>query len=81
MCDLPSGDAVWGAVLRSEGFIKQTLPRICPDCYSAADFARDHPEGVYVLAFGGHVATMIDGRLLDSWNSENEIPIYYFRRS
>lgn len=81
LCDLPSSDAVWGAVLRSAGFERYGISNTCPDCYTAADFARDHPRGVFVLAFGGHVATIRHGVLLDSWNSENEIPIYYFRRS
>ena len=81
MCDLPSSDAVWGAVLRDYHFKRHGLPNSCPECYTARDFAVDHPRGVYVLAFGGHVATIRDGELLDSWNSENEVPIYYFRRS
>ena len=80
MCDLPSSDAVWGAVLKDHGFFRFALPNSCPECYTARDFAVDHPQGVYVLAFGGHVACLISGRLLDSWNSENETPIFYFRR-
>lgn len=79
-CDMPSGDAVWGAVLRSEGFQCYAIPNTCPDCYTAADFAVDHPEGVYVLAFGGHVATVRDGVLLDSWDSSGEVPVYYWVR-
>lgn len=80
MCDMPSSDAVWGAVLRSAGFRRYAIPNTCPDCYTASDFAVDHPHGVYVLAFGGHVATVRDGVLLDSWDSSNEVPIYYYSR-
>lgn len=79
-CDMPSADAVWGAVLRMYGFKRYTLPNSCPDCYTAEDFCHDHPHGVYVLAFGGHVATVRDGVLLDSWDSRAENPLYYFRR-
>lgn len=79
-CDMPSADATWGAVLRSAGFRRYAIPNICPSCYTAEDFAADHPEGVYVLAFGGHVATVRDGVLLDSWNSSGEVPIYYWER-
>ena len=78
MCDMPSADAVWGTVLRHYGFIRFAMPNNCPDCYCAADFAQDHPNGVYVLAFGGHVATVRDGLLLDSWDSSAEIPLYYY---
>ena len=79
VCDMPSGDATWGAVLRSAGFRRVVIPNACPDCYTAADFAADHPQGVYVLAFGGHVATVLDGELLDSWDSSGLVPVYYWR--
>ena len=78
MCDMPNADSVLGAVLRQEGFFRETIPNTCPDCYTAADFCRDHPRGVYVLAFGGHVAAVVDGDLYDSWNSLQEIPAYYW---
>lgn len=76
MGDMPSSDSVWGAVLRQNGFYRRTVPNSCPDCYTADDFCRDNPEGIFVLGFGGHVATVIDGDLYDSWNSSNEIPVY-----
>lgn len=76
MGDMPSSDSVWGAVLRQHGFYRKTLPNRCPDCYAVEDFCLDHPEGVYVLGFGGHVATVVDGNLYDSWDSRREIPIY-----
>ena len=78
MGDMPSSDAVWGAVLRQHGFQREAIPNTCPDCYTAEDFARDHPKGIYVLAFGGHVATVADGNIMDSWDSSQEIPQYYF---
>jgi len=80
MGDMPSSDAVWGSVLRQYGFYREAIPNTCPDCYTAADFAHDHPRGIYVLGFGGHVATVKDGDLFDSWDSSNEIPQYYWFR-
>ena len=81
MGDMPSSDSVWGAVLRQNGFYRQAIPNSCPDCYTAADFAWDNPRGTFVLGFGGHVATVEDGDLYDSWDSSNEIPVYvWFRR-
>ena len=74
MADMPSSDAVWGAVLRKNGFYRKAIPDTCPSCYTAADFCRDNPVGIYVLGFGGHVATVIDGNIYDSWDSSNEIP-------
>lgn len=80
MGDMPSSDAVWGAVLRQNGFYKDTIPNTCPDCYTAEDFCLDHPQGTFVLGFGGHVATVKDGVLYDSWDSSNETPIYFWFR-
>ena len=80
MADMPSSDSVWGAVLRMHGFYRKAIPNYCPDCYTAEDFAQDHPHGVYVLGFGGHVATIRDGILLDSWNSSDLSPQFYWYR-
>lgn len=76
MGDMPSSDSVWGAVLRQNGFYRMTIPNQCPDCYTAEDFCIDNPRGIFVLGFGGHVATVKDGTLFDSWDSSQEIPVY-----
>ena len=74
MGDLPNSDAVWGSVLRQNGFYRTSIPDTCPDCYSAEDFAEEHPIGVFVLGFGGHVATVKDGLIYDAWDSSHELP-------
>ena len=80
MGDMPSSDAVWGAVLRQHGFYREVVPNTCPDCYTARDFCIDHPKGVFVLAFGGHVACVRDGDLYDTWDSTNLYPQFYWYR-
>lgn len=80
MGDMPSSDSVWGAVLRQHGFYRRGIPNTCPDCYTAENFAIDYPQGIYVLGFGGHVATVIDGIIYDSWDSSHEIPQYFWFR-
>lgn len=80
MGDMPSSDSVWGSVLRQNGFYKKAISNTCPDCYTVQDFCEDHPAGTYVLGFGGHTATVVDGDLYDSWDSHNEIPIYVWYR-
>ena len=77
---MPSGNSIWGAYLKRKGFIRKWLPDTCPDCYTVEDFVKDFPRGVYVLGFGGHVATVIDGDLYDSWNSMQEVPVYFWYR-
>ena len=80
MGDLASSDSVWGALLRQHGFYRKAIPDTCPACYTARDFCEDHPKGTYVLGFGGHVATVVDGDLYDSWDSSMEIPQFVWYR-
>lgn len=80
MGDMPSSDSVWGSVLRQHGFYREAIPNQCPDCYTAEDFCIDNPYGTFVLGFGGHTATVIDGNLYDSWDSSQEIPQFVWYR-
>lgn len=81
MGDMPSGNSVWGAVLRQHGFYRYNLPETCPACYTFGDFATDHPQGTFVLGTGTHCATVRDGVLLDAWNSENEpVSFVWYRK-
>jgi hypothetical protein len=81
MHDWGNSDPVWGAYLRSKGFVRYVLPNTCPDCYTIEDFARDHKKGTYILGTGRHAAAVVDGVIYDSWNSSGEVPIFYFERS
>ena len=74
-------NAVYGSLLRQRGFVRAIIPNSCPECYSAYDFVRDHPDGIYVLGFSGHVAAVIDGELWDSWDSSDLIPTYYWKEA
>lgn len=80
--DLPNADSVWGPYLRDNGFRRYLIPDDCPDCYTVADFARDHPQGTYILSMPGrHVVAVIDGEYCDSWDSGNETPVYFWSRT
>ncbi len=76
MADMPSSNAVWGALLRQHGFRRGAISNDLPIDYNAEDFCRDNPTGVFVLGFTNHVATIVDGVLYDAWNSSFEIPEY-----
>ena len=80
MGDMPSSNSVWGAVLRQNGFSRMAIPNTCPDCYTMEQFAEDHPEGIYVVGTGNHVATILDGWIMDAWDSSMEVPVYYWQR-
>lgn len=80
MSDLPNSDSVWGTYLKNNGFVRHTIENSNPDCYTIGDFAADHPQGIYVLGTGSHAVTVIQGTILDAWDSSNECPIFYYSR-
>ena len=80
MGDLPSSNSVWGAVLRQHGFYRENIPNICPQCYTVEEFAMDNPVGTYVLGTGNHVVTVVDGDWYDTWDSKDEVPVYFWVR-
>lgn len=80
MFDMPSANSVWGGLLIKSGFTRHILPNECPECYSIHEFCTDHPKGTYVLATGTHVVTVIDGEYYDTWDSGDEVPVYYFEK-
>lgn len=80
-CDLPSANHVWGAYLKENGFERFVLPNTCPECYTVRDFCNDFKEGTYILALNGHVICVVDGDYYDSWDSGDEVPIYYWREA
>lgn len=80
MGNVPSADEVWGSVLRQNGFTKETIPNTCPDCYSIADFCKEHKIGTYVLGTGNHAVTAVDGNWFDTWDSGKEVPIYAWKK-
>ena len=80
MADMPSANSVTTAYLRNKGFQRKTIPDSCPNCYTIADFCKDHPKGTYIIGTGSHLTTVIDGDLWDSWDSSNECPVYYFEK-
>lgn len=75
---MPHNNAAWGAVLRQHGFIRKIIPNTCPNCYTIEDFCQEHPKGIYVLGTGTHAVAAIDGNYIDTWDSGNEIPVYYW---
>ena len=78
-CDMPSSNFVWGVYLRQRGAKQFLLPESCPSCITVRAFAERYPEGIYVIGTGEHAVTVIDGNWYDSWNSEGEIPTYFWK--
>lgn len=80
MKDMPSSNSVWGEYLTRKGFRREVIPNTCPACYSVREFCEEHPYGKYLLATGSHVIAVVDGDYYDTWDSGDEIPIYYWER-
>ena len=80
MDDIPSSNAVWGSLLHRRGYRQYVIPDTCPKCYSIKQFCKDYPEGLYLLATGTHVVAVKDGDYYDTWDSGDEVPIYYWRK-
>lgn len=78
LAKMPTTNEVWESYLLRLGFRRYDLPDMCPDCYTVADFARDHPAGVYILGTGSHAVTVKNGSIMDAWNCSQKIPRYYF---
>lgn len=80
MKDMPSSNHVWSTYLRDNGFVARVLPDTCPDCYTVIDFCNEHPTGTYLLAIGSHVVAVQNGDYFDTWDSGEELPIYYWQK-
>ena len=80
MMDWGNSNIVWDTYLRDCGFIRKVIPDTCPSCYTVRNFCRDNPHGIYILAMGNHTVAVIDGNYYDSWDSGNEVPIYYYKK-
>ena len=80
MGDWGNSNVVWDMYLRDCGFIRKVIPDTCPICYTIRDFCRDHPIGRFVLATGKHVIAVVDGDYYDTWDSGDEVPLYYYKK-
>lgn len=69
-------NTLWADYLKQHGFRRNTI--YVNDDYTAADFAADHPNGKYILGTGRHAIAVVDGNIIDAWDSSGEIPRYYF---
>ncbi len=78
LADMPSGNSVWASYLRKRGYTSIPIVNTCPDCFTVNEFCRINPFGKFLLATGNHVVTVVNGDHFDSWDSGNEVPMYYW---
>lgn len=80
MKDMPSSNEVWQSYLINKGFKRFIVPNTCPNCYTVKQFCEEHKNGIYLLATGSHVIAVIGGNYFDTWDSGNEVIIFYFHK-
>ena len=76
--DILSSNSLWMSYLKQRGLRREIIPDTCSDCYTINDFMIDHPEGRFIVGTGTHVVAVIDGNLYDTWDSGDEVPIYFW---
>lgn len=74
--DMPSSNAVWGEYLKRYGYTRQ----LAPEGITVGEFAENYHQGTYILALSGHVVCVQNGIVYDTWDSENEIVLYFWRK-
>lgn len=75
MADMPSANHVWGTYLRRKGFKCNVVD---PSVHTVRDFCDRHGVGTYILALDGHVVCVKGGDWIDTWDSGNKAPIYFW---
>ena len=78
--DMPNQDATLSLYLREKGFKRYAISNNCPVCYTIADFAKEYPEGEYIVLTSGHAVPVIDGDYYDAVDSGRDIPMYYWKK-
>lgn len=80
MCDMPSSKAVVNDFLHGRGFKRHLCLDTYPKKYTIEQFTNDYPFGKYLLATDSHVVPVINGNYIDTWDSGNEIPMFYWKK-
>ena len=78
--DMPSSNRVWHEYLKTEGYKRHPIPDDCPTCYTIKDFCNEYFKGTYIVGTGTHVVAVINGDYLDTWDSGDETPVFYWQK-
>lgn len=73
--DMPSANYVWGKWLFKNGFKKYWV-----EGYTVKEFAKENPEGTFVLMVGEHAVCLQNGNWYDTFDSGNETIFFFYRK-
>lgn len=79
-CTMPSVNWLWELYLKRNGFEKFLLPENCPECITVREFCKRYRDGTYIIGTGSHAVAIVCGNYVDSWDSGDETPTYFFRK-
>ena len=73
-CTFGDDNKTWEGYLKSIGYRRFELP--ATKGYKLSEFADTHKEGMYIVGTGTHVVAVINGDIIDAWDSSDETPAY-----
>ena len=76
MYQMMDDNVVWHEYLRRLGF---DIHQVEWPCSKIKNFGGCFPRGKYILGTGKHVVAVIDGDYYDTWDSGNEIAVFYWK--
>lgn len=75
--DMPNSMNVCMRYLTHLGYTRYLVPI---HIQSVKQFCEEYPNGRYLLVTANHAVTVIDGNYYDTFDSGDEMPIYYFTK-
>ena len=79
-CDMPSSNSVWQSYLQRVGYFLRMVPNEYPNGISVKKFTEIYPRGIFVLGTGEHAIAVINGTYYDTWDSGDEIIMFYLAK-
>lgn len=76
-CTFGDDNKTWDGYLKSLGYQRYSIPN---PTATLADFAAKHAEGSFIIGTGTHAVAVINGDIIDAWDSSKEIPQYYYSK-
>jgi hypothetical protein len=78
-CTFGDDNKTWDKYVRSLGYQRYTIPDA--KSYKLSDFANAHKEGTFIVGTGTHAVAVVNGDVIDAWDSSNETPLYYYSKN
>lgn len=78
-CTFGDDNKTWEGYLKNIGYRRFNLPD--NKSYKLSDFANSHKSGTYIVGTGTHAVAVVNGDIIDSWDSSSDIPLYYFSKT